>query len=142
LYYAFNEGFGSELFWFYGVFGSEVSNGGTAEGGEIGAGFEGVGEVGDQGSYVGSAAARDVEGSVFAVEGKKLEGVDGDGPALALHGLAAAVSFVKALALHLDGGSHRWDLAYIAGEAPDRVAQGSFVGHWCILEGCEPAVRV
>src|SRR5919199_4680008 len=95
-----------------------MTDGGTAEGGEVGSGVQGIGEVGDQSPNVGAAATRDGEGcrTGICVVSDEFESVNFDRTALALDVRAAAVGLIEALSLDLDGGGHRRRLPEVADE--------------------------
>jgi hypothetical protein len=117
---------------------------GATEGEEVGASVQVGGEVGDEGSNVGTTATRDTKGRGGGrrVKGEELEGVDSDGATLALYGLAAALRFVEALAPHFHSGGHRRGLKDVSGKAQESPTNGVFVGHRGVLETCDPAFRV
>ena len=110
---------------------AEVADPGAAEGCEVGAGFEVLCEVGDEGPHVGSAGAGDLEagrlcGRVYGSEGER---VDPHGAGFALDAQAAAVEVVEAEAAEFEGGGHRRDLENVAGEVGKSGADGALYGH-------------
>jgi len=121
-----------------------MAYGGATEGGEIGASVQVGREVGDEGSYVGAAAARDTKGRGGGrrIKVEELEVVNRDGATLALYGLAAALRFVEALAPHFHSGGHRRGLKDVSGKAQESPTNGVFVGHRGVLEACDLAFRV
>ena len=110
-----------------GVFNGEVSDGRTAQGGKIGSGIQGCGEVVYQGSDVGAAAAGDLERRRLfgGVEVCEHEPVDFHGTGLAFDADAAAVQLVEAYALSFEGRGHRRYLQQVAGESGERVAESA-----------------
>src|SRR5215211_615332 len=137
MYYAVTDRRGGEIVGFGGLLDGEVADPGAAEGGEVGAGFEALCEVGDEGPYVGSAGTGDLEAGrlflrVYRGEGQR---VDPHGARFALDGHAAAVEVVEADAFELEGGGHRRDLEEVAGEIGEDGADGALFGHRGIQGG-------
>jgi hypothetical protein len=90
----------------------------ATEGGKVGVGAEGCGDVVDQGAYVSAAGAGDLEGggALLHVRARHGEGVYLHGAGLALYGEAAAVELVEPDALELQGRGHRGGLQKVTYE--------------------------
>ena len=90
---------------------------GAPQGGHGAAAAQSRADIVTNGAHIGALGAQDAQ-EIFSFSRllQKLQLVDGDGAALALHLLSLPGQLVEFFAADLNGGEHGWDLLNVAGE--------------------------